>query len=206
MASKIILEHLKRWEGLRLTAYPDPGSRDGQPFTIGYGHTSDAVMHVSEGMTISKAEAEAVLLHDAEQAAAIVDRFVLVPLNENQRAALVSFVFNVGGAAFTASTLLRKLNAGDYDAVPRVNWRGGFITMASVWQVSLIAAPLRLAYGRLARSLLRPMSPQAFRLFAIRLRGVCLISPCRSSSGGSRLGRSDGRFRNFGCRAFGPRG
>lgn len=118
MASKIILEHLKRWEGLRLTAYPDPGSRDGQPFTIGYGHTSDAVMHVSEGMTISKAEAEAVLLHDAEQAAAIVDRFVLVPLNENQRAALVSFVFNVGGAAFTASTLLRKLNAGDYDAVP----------------------------------------------------------------------------------------
>jgi lysozyme len=33
------LEHVKRWEGFRADAYPDPGSRDGKPVTIGYGQT-----------------------------------------------------------------------------------------------------------------------------------------------------------------------
>ena len=42
-----------------------------------------------------------------------------VPLAQHQFDALVSFVFNVGGGAFRESTLLRELNAGDYDAVPR---------------------------------------------------------------------------------------
>lgn len=44
---------------------------------------------------------------------------VTVPLQQHQVDALVSFVFNVGGGAFAESTLLRELNAGHYDAVPR---------------------------------------------------------------------------------------
>jgi lysozyme len=36
-----------------------------------------------------------------------------VPLNEYQRAALYSFTYNVGTEAFSKSTLLKKLNAGD---------------------------------------------------------------------------------------------
>lgn len=102
---------IKRWEGLRLTAYRDVAGR----LTIGYGHTAG----VREGMTITEAEAEAWLRRDLAPAELAVDAAVTVPLTAPQFGALVSFVFNVGVNAFRASTLLRKLNAGDYEAVPR---------------------------------------------------------------------------------------
>ena len=46
--AKETIEHVKRWEGLRLEAYPDPGSKDGTPWSIGYGHTSDRFMTVRD--------------------------------------------------------------------------------------------------------------------------------------------------------------
>lgn len=119
------IEHVKRWEGLELTAYPDPGSKDGHPWTIGYGHTSDGHMKVYRGLTISPAQAEAALVHDLGETAAAIEAAVKVPLSDNQFGALVSFVFNVGIDAFRKSTLLKKLNRGDYDAVPAelARWR-----------------------------------------------------------------------------------
>lgn len=112
------LDHVKRWEGLRLTAYPDPGSRNGEPWTIGYGHTSDGFLKVYRGQTISTQQAEDALEYDLNETAAKVDQLVKVNLTDNQFGALVSFAFNVGVGAFAKSTLLRKLNAGDYDSVP----------------------------------------------------------------------------------------
>ena len=112
------LEHLKRWEGLRLEAYPDPGSRNGEPWTIGYGHTSDSFMRVYRGQVISRDQAEKALLHDAKEAAQLITSLVQVPLSDSQLGVLISFVFNIGGTAFRNSTLLRKLNLRDYDAVP----------------------------------------------------------------------------------------
>lgn len=112
------IEHVKRWEGLKLTAYPDPGSRDGEPQTIGYGHTSDGFMKVHRGLTITVAQAEAALEYDLNETAAAVDELVKVELSDNQFGALVSFAFNVGTTAFAKSTLLRKLNKGDYATVP----------------------------------------------------------------------------------------
>lgn len=110
----VTLSHIKRSEGLRLTAYPDPGSRNGDPWTIGYGSTAG----VKKGMVITEAEAEARLIRDLTHAETTVERLVKVPLTDNQFGALVSFVFNIGAGAFEKSTLLRKLNAGDYAAVP----------------------------------------------------------------------------------------
>lgn len=104
------LATIKQWEGLRLAAYRDVGG----VWTIGWGHTATA----REGMTISEAEAERLLRADLRQFEAAVDRLVTVPLSDNQFAALVSFAFNVGVGAFGGSTLLRRLNAGEYDAVP----------------------------------------------------------------------------------------
>ena len=101
---------IKRWEGLRLTAYRDSGGT----LTIGYGHTVD----VRDGMRITERDAEEFLRRDLAQAEAAVNSTVAVPLTDPQFGALVSFVFNVGVAAFRRSTLLRKLNGGDYDAVP----------------------------------------------------------------------------------------
>ena len=108
------LSHIKQFEGLRLQAYPDPGSKDGNPWTIGYGSTSN----VKKGMVIDHAEAEARLVRDLTHAETTVERLVSVPLTDNQFGALVSFVFNVGAGAFEKSTLLRHLNNGDYAAVP----------------------------------------------------------------------------------------
>lgn len=112
------IDHVKRWEGLKLTSYPDPGSRDGTPYTIGYGHTSDGFLKVKRGLSISPKQAEDALEFDLNETAAKVDELVKVELSDNQFGALVSFAFNVGLGAFGKSTLLKKLNKGDYSAVP----------------------------------------------------------------------------------------
>lgn len=109
------LAHIRQWEGLRLEAYRDVAGI----WTIGYGHTAAAGPPApSSGMRISEAEAVAILQRDLRQFEAAVETKVKVPLNDNQFAALVSFCFNVGAGAFGKSTLLKKLNAGNYDAVP----------------------------------------------------------------------------------------
>jgi len=109
------LELLKRWEGLRLKAYRDAGG----VLTIGYGHTSAAGKPlVYEGMRISGHQAEEILARDLRQYERAVEGSVKVPLTDNQFAALVSFCYNVGVGVFKRSTLLKRLNAGDYDAVP----------------------------------------------------------------------------------------
>ena len=108
------IKHLKASEGLRLKAYPDPGT-GGDPWTIGYGHTALAGPPVvKRGMTVTAEQAEAILRADVEKFAVGVSKLIKVALNENQFGALVSFAFNVGLGNFAKSTLLKKLNAGDY--------------------------------------------------------------------------------------------
>ncbi|MRN44943.1 lysozyme [Brucella sp. 09RB8913] len=97
------LSLVQQWEGLKNTAYRDVAG----VLTIGYGHTSAAgAPKVTPGMTIGDKEAERILKSG----------LVKVPLTDNQFAALVSFDFNTGG--LDKSTLLKKLNKGDYAAVP----------------------------------------------------------------------------------------
>jgi GH24 family phage-related lysozyme (muramidase) len=113
MARKIdadTLALLKQWEGLRLTAYQDVGG----VWTIGYGHTDT----VKAGMVITEAGAEQLLRADLGRFEAAVSDAVKVPLTDAQFGALVSWAFNVGVTAMQDSTLVRKLNAGDYAAVP----------------------------------------------------------------------------------------
>lgn len=114
MANQVTLDLIVKYEGLRLTAYQDTGG----VWTIGVGHTSDEYFKVFKGETITKDKAYDLLNYDLKQAEACVTSSVKVTLNANQRGALTSFVFNIGNKAFEGSTLLRKLNAGDYSAVP----------------------------------------------------------------------------------------
>lgn len=105
---------IKEHEGLRLDAYPDPAHGWKVP-TIGFGHTDAAgPPKVTKGMRITAAEAEAILVHDLKLYEAAVQNNVTVPLTENQYGALVSFAFNLGPTNLKRSTLLKKLNAGDY--------------------------------------------------------------------------------------------
>lgn len=109
------LAKLKQWEGLKTKAYKDAGG----VWTIGYGHTATAgEPKPRAGMVITAAEAERILLKDLTQYEAAIENNVKVELNDNQFAALVSFVYNIPLASFKKSTLLKKLNAGNYDAVP----------------------------------------------------------------------------------------
>lgn len=95
-------------EGLRLTAYPDPGT-GGEPWTIGYGHTGG----VSQDDTCTEEQAREWLKEDAQTAVRCVNQSVSGNLTQNQFDALCSFVFNLGCNALRNSTLLRCVNAGE---------------------------------------------------------------------------------------------
>lgn len=130
-------ELIKSAESLQLVAYPDPGSDlakacqkrrisiynngytallnwaqlDGAPWTIGWGDTQN----VRPGMTITEGDAEERFENRlASEFEPGVMRLAQVPLSGNEFSALVSFAYNVGLNALAGSTLLRKLNAGDY--------------------------------------------------------------------------------------------
>lgn len=117
------LKIIKESEGLYLEAYLCPAN----VWTIGYGHTAG----VKKGMTITEAQADAYLLDDVTASERAVSKNVKVDLTSNQFSALVSFTFNVGTGNFNRSTLLKKLNAGDYagaaDQFLRWNKGGGKI-------------------------------------------------------------------------------
>lgn len=107
------LAHIKKWEGLRTKAYQDVAGI----WTIGYGHTSTAGgLKVTPGLVISEKQAEEVLRGDLGKFEKRVNDLVKVPLSQNQFDALVSFDFNTG--ALGKSTLLKKLNKGDYKSIP----------------------------------------------------------------------------------------
>jgi len=115
------LRLLTRVEGFRSHVYDD-----GAGFaTIGYGHlihrgrpgtNPDAEAPFADG--ISENEGLSLLRKDIEVAESVIKRCVQVPLRQHQFDALVSFVFNVGEPAFTGSTLLRRLNKGEWAQVP----------------------------------------------------------------------------------------
>jgi len=109
--SKDGLHLTERFEGCRLVAYPDPGS-GGDPWTIGYGHTGPEVV---EGLQITQDQAEQYLAQDIKQAEANVNAVVHVELTQEEFDALVDFAFNCGCRNLDSSTLMKKLNAGDYE-------------------------------------------------------------------------------------------
>ena len=109
------IELVKAFEGLHkvksdgtVRSYRCPAGR----WTIGYGHTHG----VRSGETITPEEAEDLLRKDLQDCEAVVERLVKVDLTQNQFDALVSFVFNLGQGNFSSSTLLRKLNRGEYES------------------------------------------------------------------------------------------
>lgn len=95
------------FEGYRSRAYPDAATPP--VWTIGYGHTP-----AKRGQTMSHARALQVLRLDLATAERAVNQLVKVGISQDRFDALVSLVLNIGTAAFASSTLLRKLNHGDY--------------------------------------------------------------------------------------------
>ena len=115
------LSLIKKFEGCELEAYQCSAG----VWTIGYGHTKD----IEEGMTITKEQAEEMLVDELHEYESYVNEYVTVELEQNQFDALVSWVYNLGPNNLKASTMLKVLNSGDFSGVPaqikRWNKAGG---------------------------------------------------------------------------------
>ena len=117
---------IKQFEGCKLTAYQDSVG----VWTIGYGWTQPVDgKPIRAGMTIKQETAERLLKTGLVSYDSDVSRLVKVGLTQGQFDALVSFTYNLGARSLSTSTLLRKLNAGDYagaaDEFLRWNQAGG---------------------------------------------------------------------------------
>jgi lysozyme len=135
------------FEGLRLKAYKCPAG----VWTIGWGSTFYANgKPVKQGdKLLNKECADDLLEHTLKIFADAVNNLVKVSLNQNQFDALVSLVFNIGTNGFKSSTLLRKLNAGDYAgaAAQFAVWRN--VTVNGVKQVSPVLVARRAKEAKL---------------------------------------------------------
>ncbi len=104
------MELLMKSEGFRQRVYLDVA---GYP-TIGYGHRLVHPETFSQGIT--EAQAARLLAADLRETERAVERLVKVPLDQGQFDALVDFCYNLGPGRLAQSTLLERLNAGDYAA------------------------------------------------------------------------------------------
>ena len=107
------LSMAESFEGYSAAPYQDSGG----VWTIGYGSTRDVLGHPVTASTqpVTKVMAEGLMRRDMLSAATTIANDVHVPLTETERGALLDFVYNVGSGAFEGSTLLRLINAGDYE-------------------------------------------------------------------------------------------
>ena len=110
--SKNGLNLIKEFEGFSSKPYLDVVNIP----TIGWGNTFyEDGTKVKLGEQISKTDALKLLEHIANKDFGnFVNKTVKVPLNQNQFDALVSFAYNLGNGSLQNSTLLKKLNSGDY--------------------------------------------------------------------------------------------
>jgi lysozyme len=100
-------------------------------WTFGFGSTRDSDSNPVCATTrpIDRAEGKLLAERDLRGALSEIHDDVHVPLTTEEEAALLDFIYNIGAGNFRASTLLRKLNAGDFegcaDEIPRWDMAGG---------------------------------------------------------------------------------
>lgn len=103
---------LKVIEGFSSTPYADPPGQS-KTFSIGYGYQIRNGESFPNG--VSYAEADALMQKVVNEVTDCINSSVTVPLTPNQYDALFLFIYNIGQTKFKSSTLLKMLNAGDYE-------------------------------------------------------------------------------------------
>jgi GH24 family phage-related lysozyme (muramidase) len=111
IASNGLIELIKEFEGFSATAYKDGGG----VWTVGYGTTHIGGISIGQYATCTEPEACQMILDEVNPISYKISKMVTVHLTQNQFDALVDFTYNLGIGAFGNSTLLKKLNAGDYE-------------------------------------------------------------------------------------------
>ena len=124
-ALNIALGIIRKFEGCRLKAYPDPGT-GGEPWTIGYGNTYyEDGSKVKQYDVITQDRADLLLRITVIAFHDMVKEIVPATLTDNQLAALISFTYNVGTGNLKKSTLLKKVQANPNDkaiAIEFMRW------------------------------------------------------------------------------------
>ncbi len=112
-ASDNCLQLIRECEGFSTKPYLCPAHIP----TIGYGSTryADGRAVTLSDAPITTIQADALLRATVAPYEEAVTRMVIVPLTQAQFDALVDFAYNVGTQNLRISTLLRKLNTGDYN-------------------------------------------------------------------------------------------
>jgi GH24 family phage-related lysozyme (muramidase) len=105
------LKFIMNYEGCRLTAYKPVAAE--KYWTIGWGHYGP---DIKEGQKITQAQADQMFRNDIQGYVAGVLKLVKVPINQNQLDALCSFAYNCGVGALQKSTMLKYINAGDFQS------------------------------------------------------------------------------------------
>ena len=108
--SRTGIELLKHFEGCELKAYQDSVG----VWTIGYGHTKG----IYEGLEITQSEAEKMLVDELPEYEGYISDKVVPMLQQHEFDALVCWVYNLGPTNLSSSTMLKKLNAGEFKEVP----------------------------------------------------------------------------------------
>lgn len=140
-ASQKLIDAIKRFESVRLQAYPDSGG----VWTIGYGHTKD----VKKGDRITQYQAEQLLKEDLAQFEAMANK--VRGLNtQGKYDAVVDFLFNCGPGNFNSSTLKKYIecNKATWEIQEQfLRWvyaakqkLGGLVTRR-IWEANRYAEP-----------------------------------------------------------------
>lgn len=113
------------FESCKLKAYPDPGSKDGKPWTIGWGATGPGI---GPGLVWTQEQCDARFAADLAKFEDGVTRLLGgAPTTQGQFDALVSLAYNIGldedadtiAEGLGDSSLLKKHKAGDYEGAAR---------------------------------------------------------------------------------------
>ncbi|HUZ11562.1 MAG TPA: glycoside hydrolase family protein [Caulobacteraceae bacterium] len=137
MTSAHLIGDLKRDEGLRLKAYPDPRS-GAAPWTIGYGHTGP---EVREGLAWTRRQADLALAADVENTLAELDGRLpwWLGLDPARADVLANMAFNLGVAGLASfASFLALVKQGHYA-------RAGLDLLATDWARQVGCRARRLA-------------------------------------------------------------
>lgn len=131
------LSEIKKSEGLELKAY----KRKGDVWTIGYGSTyyKDNT-RIKQGDVITKEQAEDLLLYKVNnEYLPQLNSVVKVELNENQKSALLSLLYNIGIGNLKKTKLLYLINKNTNDIAIKPLWLTQYIRAGTQFEKGLRA-------------------------------------------------------------------
>lgn len=126
-AISVACDIIRKWEGLRLTAYQDQVGI----WTVGYGSTGK---NITRGTKITEDQADEMLRQRVLEDYNWLKKWVT--LNDNQFGACLSLMYNIGRANFKSSSLFTHLKNRNYEEVGRQFLRWKYITINGVKKVS----------------------------------------------------------------------